>query len=556
MARRLLLFLTFSFLFINQAFAAMSGSIVYELRTTATANNVNGGGFRAGASGTDYSQQNAAQWTNTNLSTSAANATTVTSAGSTFTAAIVGNVMNITAGTNFTAGWYEVTAFTDANNVVLDRTPTPSAAGSAGTFYVGGAMSMNSTLDDDFFEALVAGNKVWIKNGSFIVGEAVSMAAAGGTQNPIVMEGYNATRGDGPTGTNRPTFSGGANAVTLGANVDVYNVIFTGTAATMFTSGSGAKLVNCKFMNTSSTVDRVAVLVALDNLAFNGEAVSYWGLAVQLWSSSTTLSTFYIHDSNVGVGHGFTTSDHVIESNIIADHVTAAIRYTGADTDFHFIRNNTLYGAENTIGIGVSLASGVTDVELIGNIIYGFATGVSHGAVQSVGFDNYNDYNNNDTDVTNWTKGANDSALAPTFTNVTQVTGTTGAFVEGGSKLVDTSKNFTTLGVAAGEIVYITGGTGSTTRKYLIDSISTTTNPNDTLNITVPASPGINTTADKTYQITLGHNFAIGTNLKALGFPGAFQGGLTTGYLDIGAVQRQEPAGGGSGYSRGRVVNQ
>lgn len=37
-------------------------------------------------------------------------------------------------------------------------------------------------------------------------------------------------------------------------------------------------------------------------------------------------------------------------------------------------------------------------------------------------------------------------------------------------------------------------------------------------------------------------NFAIGTNLRGMGFPGAFPGGLSTGYLDIGAVQRQEPA--------------
>jgi len=43
-----------------------------------------------------------------------------------------------------------------------------------------------------------------------------------------------------------------------------------------------------------------------------------------------------------------------------------------------------------------------------------------------------------------------------------------------------------------------------------------------------------------------GGDFSIGANLKAGGFPGAFDGGLSTGYLDMGAVQRQEPAAGGS----------
>ena len=35
----------------------------------------------------------------------------------------------------------------------------------------------------------------------------------------------------------------------------------------------------------------------------------------------------------------------------------------------------------------------------------------------------------------------------------------------------------------------------------------------------------------------------------AMGFPGAFQGGMTTGYLHIGAVQNDIPAAGGSGES-------
>ena len=39
------------------------------------------------------------------------------------------------------------------------------------------------------------------------------------------------------------------------------------------------------------------------------------------------------------------------------------------------------------------------------------------------------------------------------------------------------------------------------------------------------------------------NDFTIGTNLKAKGFPGVFNGGHTTGYLDIGAVQRVEPSG-------------
>lgn len=50
-------------------------------------------------------------------------------------------------------------------------------------------------------------------------------------------------------------------------------------------------------------------------------------------------------------------------------------------------------------------------------------------------------------------------------------------------------------------------------------------------------------TLDPQFVATGSDNFAIGTNLKALGFPGAFRGSGTTGYLDLGAVQRQETGG-------------
>ena len=51
-------------------------------------------------------------------------------------------------------------------------------------------------------------------------------------------------------------------------------------------------------------------------------------------------------------------------------------------------------------------------------------------------------------------------------------------------------------------------------------------------------------TSNPTFTNTSTDDFSIGTNLKALGFPATFRGSGTTGYPDIGATQRQEPAGG------------
>ena len=50
---------------------------------------------------------------------------------------------------------------------------------------------------------------------------------------------------------------------------------------------------------------------------------------------------------------------------------------------------------------------------------------------------------------------------------------------------------------------------------------------------------------DPQFVDAAGGNFAIGTNLKGLGWPGLFPGGLSTGGMDIGAVQRVEAAAGG-----------
>ena len=522
----------------------MSSSIVFEFRSSGTGSMVNGGGFKTGASGTDYSQQDAAQWTAADGTSTAS--TTFISLTSTFTSAIVGNVLHITAGTGATVGWYEVTGYTDANTVTLDRV---SGTYTAATFYVGGALSLNSTLDDDFFEEISGANttdgvKVWFKNGSFTLGEAVSIAGAGGTQAPIVVEGYNATRGDTPTGTSRPTITGAANSFALGTNWDIYNIIFTGTATSVLSITASDKVINCKITNTSTIVRSALIFASNNTFIYNVEAISYRGTAIATTGNvSARVFNSYLHDSNVGFSSNATTPASHISGNIISDNVNSAINFSTAVTGDTNISNNTIYGAENKLGTGVVLITGSTNAKIFNNIIYGFVTGVSHADVQSVGFDNYNDYNNNNTDVTNWTKGANDVTTAPGFTSVAQLTGTTAT--TSGSVLTQSGGDFSTVTDNV-DFLYLVSGTGITAGKYKITSHTATT-------VTLDIAPGTNATADKVWQITTGHNFAIGTNLKALGFPGAFQGGTTTGYTDIGATQRQE-AGGSSvtvGYSYG-----
>jgi hypothetical protein len=46
-------------------------------------------------------------------------------------------------------------------------------------------------------------------------------------------------------------------------------------------------------------------------------------------------------------------------------------------------------------------------------------------------------------------------------------------------------------------------------------------------------------------DFSLNNTAGAGAAARAAGYPGVFPGGLTTGYLDIGAAQHQDPAGGG-----------
>lgn len=490
----------------------------------------------------DYSQGTAYILTSGDFASLIVTPTVVTTAIGGLSKVMIGNHIHFTSGdANVLIGWYRIVNVTDANTMTVDRAMC-SADSTGDTGYIGGALSLNSALDDDFHEILIAGNRVCFKYSAsaFTFGETVSAVAAGTANGNIIFIGYNSIRSDVPLGINRPTVNCSSAIYSTGNYIQFHNLIFIGTATSVLATSAQTRLFNCKVINTSTTAGRNAIgpisggVIAVTNcelISLRGQALSIGGTAVAVLNS-------YIHSSSKGIVNGGGNINVI--NNIIESCYTSNVEINNGSA-IALVLNNTIYGSENTTGIGINLLAGSLLVNVLNNIIYGFVTGITHAdASQKHVYCNYNTFNNNDTDVTAVQKGANDIALAPQFTNVAQITGTAGKFDAGGGKLIDTTKNFASLGVVAGrDAVYIISGTGVTAMNYLIDSISTTTNPNDTLNLT--PSPGTNTTADKVYQITVGDNFAVGANMKAAGFPGAFQGGYSTGYIDIGAVQRIEP---------------
>jgi hypothetical protein len=221
---------------------ALPTNAVWEIRSLGS--DTNGGGFVAGGTGTDFSQQNAANSGANNKSTTDAVAngtTTLTSATAAFTSAIVDNIIYLAGGSgSLVAGWYRVISFTNATTIVLDRTV---AAGTGITMNIGGALAKIGTALS--IVSTVGGNKFFVKaDGTYqisanIVAGAGSYDGFGGVSGKII--GYSATRTDG----GRPT---------------VQLITNTGLTAFEFASGGGAGwqlwnfIIDCNSLGTSTGV--------------------------------------------------------------------------------------------------------------------------------------------------------------------------------------------------------------------------------------------------------------------------------------------------------------
>jgi hypothetical protein len=215
-------------------------------------------------------------------------------------------------------------------------------------------------------------------------------------------------------------------------------------------------------------------------------------------------------------------------NNIICGCVTAAINANNFDAGA-YIANNTFYGAANKLGTAIDFTNSTRGCCVTNNISDGFVTGISSATTT---WQNYSDYNNI-SDVSSsavWQKGSHDVAVDPQFANVAQLTGSTAT--TSGSVLTQPGADFSSV-VDGQDYLYLVSGTGITADIYGITAHTTTT-------LTLDIAPGTDATTDKVWQVTTGRNFAISTNLKAGGYPGIFSGGLTTGYMDIGAAQRKE----------------
>lgn len=487
-----------------------------------------------GVCGIDFSQGTAAIINDTDLACADGDVAgaVVTSAAKPMSVRYIGNLMHITAGTGWTAGWYEIVSVS-TTNATLDRAIGTDGAKSGGTFYVGGALSLGTATDDAVFELMVAGNTVHIKGGTSVtLGGAVSMSNAGTLAATINFIGFNSLRGDVPRGTNRPLFDCGSNQLSIGQYCNIRNLRFTGTTTNVVILQYESKAMNCQFRNTST----VAPLYMLtDTAIFDCEISGARGSCGIDSQGANIVVGCYIHDCDVGIAMQTNLSLQVIDT-VFSGCKTAGINFTSTSNAGNMIYGCTFYGAETPVGTGVAMSATTLNVRIMNSIFYGLTSGITHAAANYTnGYGDYNCFFNCTTDATavKWQKGPNDLAVNPGFGGVSQYTGTTA--VTSGGTLVDSGAAFTNV-VDGQDYLRLISGTGIVAGQFLITGHTATTLT------TSPALPN-NATADKAYSVTVGRDFSVGTNVRRLGFPGALPYSIaatTTGYRDIGAIQRQE----------------
>ena len=351
---------------------AISSSMVWEVQG-AGGSDSNGGGFAAGSTGTDYSQQGAAQVAVTDAV--ANGSTTITSATANFTAAHIGNVIYLAGGSGSLAGTRrQILSLTSPTAIVVD---SAVASGTGLTLNLGGCLASLNALAG----AMVASNKAFIKAGSYSITTApVTLAQNAGTPSnaipPTRLIGYTATRGDitlaNAAAMGRPTltFNATANQPILsftGSGWEVSGLSFvkgsTNFGSAISATGTDVTVWGCKSVGGGGGSTPILYFQNVNNLVLGCDISGGLGgctAAIQANGNGNVVRGNWIHD---GAGHGVYVNGDCYQ-NVISN-----MTGSGVNNGNGYVRavGNTIY---KCAGGGIlSTAPRYGSVTIFGNIL-------------------------------------------------------------------------------------------------------------------------------------------------------------------------------------------
>lgn len=469
---------------------SLPAGTVWEVRTNG--NDTNGGGFVAGAAGTDYSQQNTKNSGASDKSTTdavTAASTTVTSATANFGATIVGNIIYLSGGTgSLTGAWYYVSARASATSITIDRNP---GASTGVTMNIGGALKTIGQLATNW----VASNKAFIKaDGTYTPTATITFTPTSAPPDTPanLLIGYTTTRTDRGQATIQATTNSGITLLSLPAGYWLRNLI-----------------LDCNNLATS-----IGILGGNYLHTDNCVVKNFTTAGIRL-----TANTNSIHNTEITGGGAAATA--------AIDYATFQNNYI----TYCYIHNNQCPGTANPINNG--------GCGIIGNIFANNSGASSDGAQIRYGYYVIGNvfYNN----------GRDGLRVAVEYSGIATII-RNNIFVSNAGYGI----NQTTTPANAAQPqwdfnAYYNNTSGA---RNNMDSTSTTATISDGVspysyvgNVTLTGVPFTNAGAG---DYSLNNTAGQGAACRAAGFAGTFIGGLSVGYQDMGAIQHKDPASSGT----------
>jgi hypothetical protein len=534
----------------------------------------------SGSATIDRSQRNSAlvafNGTTVAASNGAASAT-ITPAGYTVTAADVGNWLQVTGGTNFLTGTYQIISVSTAGGTwTLDRACT-SAAGSAMTGNLGGA---KQTIPAALTAAGAAGGlKFWVKAEAVIhTAASVSLAvasvipAAGAMPNRLI--GYGTTRGDAALVTLQLITNTGLSALNITntgwfvENFDIdCNALGTSTGIAYT---SHCVVSNCRVRNFTAAG---VTMTGTNNTLHACEIVGGGAAATAAVNATSTAGPQFIERCHI---HDNVCPGVLAPANaIVIVGWSPIVNNTGASSDGVRINGTSCQVVNCTIhGSGrhnIFLASTtVLSPVLRGNLLT--RSGVSAAgaglAETSAGWPAFaffdgNGYWSNGSlgNRSNFDSVAGVNSANP-YTNTVDVVATADPYVKASLPAADltvdgtlntkvTSSSYTFLAGDVGATLYVPIQAGWNFGQYTVQSVAGGA-------AVLNASPAATGTTGGTWcfdDFRLNANNPGGLQLRAKSTPGALPGkAAQAGALDYGAYQHADPAGGGGGSVIGGII--
>lgn len=346
----------------------------FEIRPTNGSDN-NGGGFVVGSTGTDYSQQNSPQFALTGIATAGSGSTFLYSGAA---STMVGNLLQVISGTNFTTGFFQIISVSAGVSVTVDRAIC-TGVGVSGVINIGGALKTFQSFPTTI--GSITTLQAYIKAESTIT---VTSRPDYQSQTYVTFIGYTTTRGDNgqvsittSNGTDRLMLMRGSGGLTL------QNIAFSDTSSTrhvgveLLSSISYIAITNCSFTGHTNGILMDSGVICYQGLIKQVTVTSCTGAGIVLTQFNGFIDDCYVHgntgdgiDINANSLQHLTISRSVVRANAIGINNTAVGTTTASGS--MFIKNcaivsNSSHGivhAKSTITTAVMLF-------LENNIIYG-----------------------------------------------------------------------------------------------------------------------------------------------------------------------------------------